>query len=136
MEHVGVGMGWFFTRDGVQTRHDRGPARTGRISGVFLVLSLAACVPSLAQAPSAAAPSARMDPSHRDQRLKELRRRIEAEGRTNPVDAVACGEEALQLLKGASRPKDEIWFLLALIRNLRIVNGYPRPTNTWPARGP
>jgi len=119
-------MGWGSTLDEAQTRYNSGSTRPRTISNALLLLSLAAFAPPMARAQSVANPSASVDPSHRNQRLKELRRRVEAEARTNPVDSVACGEEALQLLKGDSKPKDEIWFLLALIRDLRVVNEYAK----------
>lgn len=55
-----------------------------------------------------------------------LRRKIDGDNRSNPVASVAWAEEAVRVLDAEARPKEEIWFLLALVRDLRVLGDYPK----------
>ena len=56
--------------------------------------------------------------------VAELRRRVEADNRNHPVKSVQCAEEGLRLVEGGADPKAEIWFLLALVRDLDALDDY------------
>ena len=75
-------------------------------------------------------PAAQATPARR---IAELRRKIEADNRSNPVASIGWAEEALGLLEGAPDAKSEIWFQLGLVRDLNNLSEYAQAT-TWLAK--
>ena len=58
-------------------------------------------------------------------RLADLKARIAADNRYNPVVSVECAREALRLVEGAKDPRPQLELLTGLVRDLTVLKMYP-----------